>query len=114
LYRRARCLRPPALAPQLKRDPLGGVASMPLLANIRTHFSRSFTDTVMWMFTWVEDQPAFLRPAYYGALFIWAFILFRGGLLVLPILLPVLFFTDRRMLWGFLLVFCLLAPAGGF
>jgi hypothetical protein len=25
LYRMVRCLRPPALAPQLKRDPLGGV-----------------------------------------------------------------------------------------
>lgn len=66
------------------------------------------------MFTWVEHQPAVLRPAYYGAFFVWALILFRGGLIVLPIMLPVLFFTDRELLWRFLLVFCVLAPAGGF
>ncbi len=87
---------------------------MALYTTIRTHFSRSLADTVAWMFAWVEDQPAVLRPGYYGALFIWALIIFRGGLVVLPILLIVLFFIDRQTLLRSLLVFCVLAPASGF
>jgi hypothetical protein len=87
---------------------------MALYTTIRTHFSRSLADTVTWMFAWAEDQPPVLRPAYYGALFIWALIIFRGGLVVLPILLLVVLFTDRQAFWQFLLVFCVVAPASGF
>ena len=87
---------------------------MAFLEGVRSHFSRTFGDTLMWMFGWVEDRPAVLRPALYGAFFIWALILFRGGLIVLPIALPFLFFYDRDLFWRFVLIFFLLAPAGGF
>src|SRR5690348_13699288 len=66
------------------------------------------------MATWVDGQPRFLRPAYIGAFFIWGLILFRGGLIVLPILMPILFFKNRQEFWQFLLIFCVLAPGGGF
>ncbi len=41
-YRRAKCLRPPAFAPQLKRDPLGG--STPPVLEIPNDPSNSFAD----------------------------------------------------------------------
>ncbi len=87
---------------------------MPLVSAVRAHFERSFGDTLMWMFGFVENRPKFLRPAFYGAFFIWALILFRGALIVLPIALPILFFTDRQLFWQLILVFLVLAPAGGF
>jgi|SRR6266853_128678 len=87
---------------------------MPILRSIRSHFNRSLGETLLWMFGWVENRPAALRPAFYGALFIWALILFRGGLVVLPIALPLLFFHDRHLFWQLMLTFSLLAPAGGF
>jgi len=87
---------------------------MTILRNLRSHFGRSFGQTLQWMFQFVENQPAFLRPALYGAFFIWALILFRGGLIVLPIALPILFFSNRHLFWQLLLTFLVLAPAGGF
>ena len=87
---------------------------MAILTNLRSQLGRSFGDTLIWMFGFVEGRPAFLRPAFYGAFFIWTLILFRGGLIVLPIALPILFFTDRQLFWPLLLTFLVLAPAGGF
>jgi len=87
---------------------------MAILRTARSHFSRSFGETVTWMFGWVENRSAWLRPALYGPLFIWALILFRGGLVVLPIALPVLFFQDREFFWRLVLTLSVLAPAGGF
>src|SRR5438094_298426 len=87
---------------------------MAILTNLRSQLGRSFGDTLIWMFGFVEGRPAFLRPAFYGAFFIWTLILFRGGLIVLPIALPILFFTDRQLFGPLLLTFLVLAPAGGF
>ena len=87
---------------------------MAILTTLRSQLGRSFGDTLIWMVGFVEERPAFLRPAFYGAFFIWALILFRGGLIVLPIALPIVFFTDRQLFWPLLLTFLVLAPAGGF
>ena len=85
-----------------------------MLSALRSLFGRSFSDTLVWTFSFVEARPAFLRPALYGAFFIWALILFRGGLIVLPILMAIVFFTNRHEFWQMLLTFLVLAPGGGF
>jgi hypothetical protein len=84
------------------------------LEKVRRHFSRSLGETLAIVVTWVEKRSPIVRPAFYGAFFIWALILSRGALLVFPIALPVLFFADRALFWQLVLTFFFLAPAGGF
>jgi hypothetical protein len=87
---------------------------MPILIKLRSQVGRSFADTLMWLFEFVENRPAYIRPALYGAFFVWALILFRAGVIPLPIALIAIFFTNRDLFWPFVLTFLVLAPAGGF
>ena len=78
------------------------------------HWQRSLGDILAILSRWVQSRPAWLRPALYGALLIYGFVIWRGGLIILPIAIPILFFLDRALLGRLLLAIFILAPAGGF
>jgi hypothetical protein len=62
----------------------------------------------------VEAAPAWLRPGLYGASFVYLFIVQRGGLVVLPILLVIVAATRPRELLVVLPALFIVAPAAGF
>ena len=87
---------------------------MSAYTRVRDQISHSLEVRIPRVLGWVEDQPAVLRPAYYGTLFLWSVVLLRGGIIVLPALLLILLLTDRQAFWQFSIVFFLLVPAAGF
>ena len=66
------------------------------------------------LLAWIDRQPRIIRPAIFGAAFIWLVILLRGGLIVLPIVLVIGLFTDPQFVLRFLIVALILAPGSGF
>ena|SRR6266576_3765089 len=84
------------------------------LASIKQLVSRSLDSLATRSVAWIQRQPRFVRPAIFGAAFIWLLILMRGGLILLPILLVVGLFTDPAFVLRFLIVALVLAPGSGF
>src|SRR5882672_9313404 len=84
------------------------------LSKLKDRVSHQLADIGARGLAWAERQPRILRPAIYGAAFIWFLILVRGGLVLLPLLLIVALVTDPASLLQFLIVALVLAPAGGF
>ena len=82
---------------------------------LREHLSTSLWDIVQRLATWVERLPRWLRPAFFGAGLVFAFMAWRGGLIVFPIALLVLLFKDPGLLVQKVLpLFLLYAPGAGF
>ncbi len=79
------------------------------------HFSSSLWDVVDRLVTWIERLPRWLRPAFLGAGLIYAFMIWRGALIVLPIVFLYLLFKDPTSLFHQVLpVLLLYAPGAGF
>ena len=64
---------------------------------------------------WLKDLPAFWRPVAFGTLFIVAYAVVYGGLIVLPIIVVAIFFTSATPLadLGRLTTVLMLALLGG-
>jgi hypothetical protein len=96
------------------RDSLGSVHEETMTPPSRHHFQRSLTDVLAALFQWVQGRPSWLRPALYGSLLMYGLVIWRGGLILVPIGTVVLFIHDRALMWRLLLTILVLAPAGGF
>jgi hypothetical protein len=84
---------------------------------MRHHFSKSLKEVHGGLQSWVLERPAWLQPPLRGALLIYGFVLWRGGLIVVPIALLVFLFgpsADRAVIGPALLAILVYAPAAGF
>ncbi len=63
---------------------------------------------------WVSQLPSWARPPFFGALLIYAFEIWRGGLIAIPLLAIVGWFVDPKWTVRMLLTLVVVAPAGGF
>ena len=81
---------------------------------IREHLSSSLGDVFTRFVGWVERRPSWLRPAFYGAGLVYMFMLWRGGLIVLPIAAVWLLFTHPATLFQALPLFLVYVPGAGF
>src|SRR6266567_2457416 len=77
-------------------------------------FQRSLAQILVDVFDFVESRPPWLRPPLYGALLIYAFEMWRGVLILGPIVLVILAIKQPSTAWHMLLVLIVLAPAAGF
>jgi hypothetical protein len=106
-----RCqLRRQARRPQLKRDPLG-------CSSMGKHLSKSLKDVHGDLRAWVSQRPGWLQPPLLGALFVYGFVVWRGGLVLLPIAFVAFVFgssAERTLLGRVLLTALVYAPTGGF
>jgi hypothetical protein len=75
---------------------------------------QSLGEIIVRVFDFVESRPSWLRPPLYGAVFIYAFEMWRGALILGPILLVGLAIKEPSTAWRLLLVLVALAPAAGF
>jgi len=84
---------------------------------MRRHLSKSLKDVHGGLRDWVSQRPAWLQPPLRGAIFVYAFVFWRGGLIVLPVAIIAFIFgssTDRAFLGPLLLASLVYAPAAGF
>ena len=82
---------------------------------LKEHLSSSLGEILTRLFAWVEERPEWLRPAFLGAGLVLAFIVWRGGLIVLPIVCLVLLFKNPALLVHKVLpLFLLYVPGAGF
>ena len=82
---------------------------------IKEWLGLSFGQILVRFFDWVEERPEWLRPAFYGAGLVWAFVLARGGVVVLPIAFVVLLFKNPTLLVHQILpLFLFYVPGAGF
>jgi hypothetical protein len=82
---------------------------------LSTHLSSSFVDVLGRFSALVEKLPRWLRPAFYGAGLIFVFMLWRGGLVAIPILFAWLLFTHPATLFHQLLpLIFVYVPGAGF
>ena len=78
------------------------------------HLSRSLWDVMESFFGWLSRLPPWAQPPFFGALLIYAFEVWRGGLIVIPLLAAIGFFLDPNWTLRMLFTLVVLAPAGGF
>jgi len=81
------------------------------------HFSKSLKDVRGDIRAWVAQRPAWLQPPLLGALFVYAFVFWRGGLILLPFAILAFIFgssADRAFLRPLLLACLVYAPGAGF
>src|ERR1051326_2243746 len=84
---------------------------------IREHFSKSLKEVHGGLRAWVLERPAWLQPPLMGALLVYGFVLWRGGLIVLPVAALTFVFgspRDRAFFGPLLLAVLVYAPAAGF
>ena len=84
---------------------------------MRRHLSRSLKEVRGGLRGWVSQRPAWLQPPLLGAIFVYAFVFWRGGLILLPVGIIAFIFgssTDRAFLGPLLLASLVYAPAAGF
>ncbi len=82
---------------------------------LREHLWVSTGERIAQFARWIAHRPPWLQPAFFGVGLLFAFVLARGGLIVLPILCVVLLIEDPRLLIHVVLpVFFLYLPAAGF
>ena len=75
---------------------------------------QSLAEIILRLFDFVESRPSWLRPPLYGALLIYAFEMWRGVLILGPIILVGLAIKNPSTAWRWLLILVALAPAAGF
>jgi hypothetical protein len=83
----------------------------------RRHLSKSLKEVHGGLRDWVSQRPEWLQPPLFGALFIYAFVLWRGGIIILPLAFLGWVFgpaSDRAFLGSLLLAALVYAPAAGF
>ncbi len=81
------------------------------------HFSKSLKDVRGGLRGWVSQRPAWLQPPLLGALFVYAFVFWRGGLIVLPVAIIAFIFgssANRAFLEPIILTTLVYAPGAGF
>ena len=79
------------------------------------HLSSSLWDLVERLLRWVDRLPRWLRPAFLGAGLVYAFMIWRGALIVLPVWFVYLLFKNPTLLLHQVLpVFLVYAPGAGF
>ena len=82
---------------------------------LKEHFSTSLPDVLEQVVRWIDRLPAWLRPAFLGAGMVFGFMIWRGGLVALPIAFGILLFTNPTLLLHTVLpVLLLYAPGAGF
>ena len=82
---------------------------------LRGHLSSSLWEIIQRLADWVERLPRWLRPAFFGAGFIYAFMIWRGALFVFPIAFVYLLFANPALLFRQMLpVLFIYAPGAGF
>ena|SRR2546430_5190918 len=82
---------------------------------LRDHLWVSTGDRIAQLARWIERRPPWLRPAFFGVGLLLAFVVARGGLILLPILFVVLLVKDPRLLFHQALpVFFFYLPVAGF
>ena len=97
----------------LRRDALGSRESREAPV-IRQHFSKSLEQVVQDVFEWVKRQPRPIRAALGGAALVYMFIIWRGGLIILPIAAAILLLFKPAVLLQGLLFVLVVAPGAGF
>ena len=75
---------------------------------------QSLAERILRVFDFVESRPSWQRPPLYGALLIYAFEMWRGVLILGPIILVGMAIKEPSTAWRWLLVLVALAPAAGF
>ena len=82
---------------------------------LKEFFKNSLTDILVGFFEWVEGRPRWLRPAFYGAGLIYAFMIWRGGLIILPLLFLYGLFKEPALLFKTAIPLLLVyVPGAGF
>jgi hypothetical protein len=92
-------------------------AEQPAPTMIREHFTKSLKEVHGGLRAWVLERPAWLQPPLMGALLVYGFVLWRGGLIVLPVAALTFVFgspRDRAFFGPLLLAVLVYAPAAGF
>jgi hypothetical protein len=81
------------------------------------HIARWLNTSPQSLRAWVEERPRWLHAPLMGVFLVYGFVLLRGGLVVLPIVLLVYFFgssSTRATLGPTLLAVLIYVPAAGF
>ena len=82
---------------------------------LQEHLSASLWDLVSRFADWVERLPRWLQSAVFGAGLIFAFMVWRGGLIAIPITFLYLLLTDPALLIHKVIpVMLIYAPGAGF
>ncbi len=81
---------------------------------LREHFSTSLADLLRRVTARVDQLPPWLRPAFFGAGFVFALMLWRGGLIVLPIAFVYLLVKNPPILLKLLPLIFIYVPGAGF
>jgi hypothetical protein len=82
---------------------------------LREHFSSSLDQVLAKSLRWVEGRPVWIRPAFYGVALLFGFMIWRGGLVIMPVLIVYFLAKDPSFLVHRLLpALFFFVPAAGF
>jgi len=84
------------------------------MADSEGKVATTLTQVLVSVLEWIDGRPKWLHPPLYGALFIYAFMAFRGAWIVVPVALAITALKNPVTALHLLLGIAVYAPLGGF